>query len=322
MFPVKALCFRSRALRFDPQYPDPIPDVGEVLIRVRLAGICATDLEITKGYMGFTGVLGHEFVGVVEKGARKWRDKRVVAEINCVCGRCDMCMHGLSNHCRRRGVVGIHEHDGVFADYVVLPERNLYEVPQAVSDEQAVFAEPLAAAYQVIKQCPIEPRMKVAVVGSGRLGLLVMQVLRTTGCQLEVVGRNDLTLRFCERKGVRTTPIGEFVPHADRDVVVECTGSPEGFGIAAGMTRPRGTIVLKSTYADHAQLDLAPAVVNEITVVGSRCGPFPDALNALARQEIDVNSMISRQLPLDRGIEAFQLAADPRHIKVLLKVSS
>ena len=308
---MKALCFRSRALRFDPDYPDPITEEGELLVRVRLAGICATDLEITRGYMAFTGVLGHEFVGVVEKGPRKWRDKRVVAEINCVCGRCDMCMHGLSHHCRRRSVVGIMGRDGAFADYVVVPERNLYEVPDAVSDEQAVFIEPLAAAYQVIKQCPIEPRMKVAVIGSGRLGLLVMQVLKTTGCQMEVVGRNELTLGFCEKKGVQATPVSELVLRADRDVVVECTGSPEGFRIASQMVRPRGTIVLKSTYAEHAQLDLATTVVNEVTIVGSRCGPFPDAINALARQDIDVGSMISRQLPLDRGIEAFELAAQP-----------
>jgi len=319
---VNALCFRSRSLRYDREYPDPVPGSGEVLIRVRLAGICATDLEITKGYMGFTGVLGHECVGVVEKGPHKWRDKRVVAEINCVCGRCDMCLHGLSHHCRRRSVVGIMDRDGVFADYFAVPERNLYELPEAVSDEQAVFVEPLAAAYQIIKQCPIEPRMKVAVVGSGRLGLLVVQVLKTTSCQLEVVGRNELTLGFCEKKGVQATPVSELVPRADRDVVVECTGSPDGFHIATRMVRPRGTIVLKSTYAENAQLELATTVVNELTILGSRCGPFPDAINALARQDIDVDSMISRQLPLDRGIEAFKMAANPRYIKVLLKVSS
>jgi threonine dehydrogenase-like Zn-dependent dehydrogenase len=309
-------------LRFEYDYPDPRPESGEVLIRVRRAGICATDLEILNGYMGFSGVLGHEFVGVVEKGPRKWLNKRVVSEINCVCGRCDMCLHGLSNHCRRRSVLGISGRDGAFAEYVVMPERNLYEVPDAVSDEQAVFVEPLAAAYQIIKQCPIEPRMRVAVIGSGRLGLLVMQVLKTTGCQLEVVGRNERTLAFCEKKGVRATSTRELTPLADRDVVIECTGAPEGFHVASQMVRPRGTIVLKSTYAEKAELDLAMIVVNEVTVLGSRCGPFPDAIHALARQDIDVDSMISRQLPLDRGAEAFELAAEPNHIKILLKVAS
>jgi len=291
-----------------------------VLVRVKLAGICATDLEVTRGYMGFTGVLGHEFVGRVEKGPRPWRGKRVVAEINCVCGRCEMCQHGLANHCRRRTVIGIDGRDGAFAELVAVPQRNLHEVPDAVSDEQAVFVEPLAAAYQVIKQCPIEKRMRVAVVGSGRLGLLVAQVLHGTGCQLEVIGRNELTLNFCEKKGIQATPVSEVICRADRDVVVACSGSPEGFDVAARLVRPRGTLILKSTYARGAPLNLAAIVINEVTLVGSRCGPFPEAINALARRQIDVESMISRTLPLSKGIEAFEMAADPRYIKVLLKV--
>ena len=291
-----------------------------MLVRVKLAGICATDLEVTRGYMGFTGVLGHEFVGRVEKGPRPWRGKRVVAEINCVCGRCEMCQHGLANHCRRRTVIGIDGRDGAFAELVAVPQRNLHEVPDAVSDEQAVFVEPLAAAYQVIKQCPIEKRMRVAVVGSGRLGLLVAQVLHGTGCQLEVIGRNELTLNFCEKKGIQATPVSEVICRADRDVVVACSGSPEGFDVAARLVRPRGTLILKSTYARGAPLNLAAIVINEVTLVGSRCGPFPEAINALARRQIDVESMISRTLPLSKGIEAFEMAADPRYIKVLLKV--
>jgi alcohol dehydrogenase len=318
---VNALCF-DHTLRFDPNYPEPTAGPGEVLIAVRLAGVCATDLEITRGYMGFTGVPGHEFVGTVAKGPRRWRGKRVVAEINCVCGRCDMCQHGLANHCRKRTVVGIDGRDGGCAELVAVPERNLHELPDAVTDEQAVFVEPLAAAYQVIKQCPIEKRMKVAIVGSGRLGLLVAQVLRTTGCRLEVVGRNELTLNFCEKKGIQATHASELVPRADRDVVVACSGSPDGFEIATRLVRPRGTLVLKSTYARTAPLNLAPVVVNEVTLLGSRCGPFPEAINALARQQIDVESMISRQLPLSRGVEAFEMAADPRYIKVLLKVGA
>lgn len=309
-----------KTLRFDPRYPEPAVGEGEVLIAVRLAGICATDLEITRGYMNFTGVPGHEFVGTVMKGSRRWQGKRVVAEINCVCGRCEMCQGGLANHCRRRTVVGIAGRDGAFAEYVVVPERNLHEVPPAVSDEQAVFVEPLAAAYQVIKQCPIERRMRVTVVGSGRLGLLIAQVLRTTGCQLEVVGRNPLTIEFCEKKQIQAAQVSEVVPRGDRDVVVDCTGSPEGFDLASRLVRPRGVLVLKSTYAANAPLNLARIVVDEVTILGSRCGPFTEAMNALARREIDVESMISRQLPLSRGLEAFEMAADPRYIKILLKI--
>lgn len=315
---MEALVF-DQTLRWTAQQPDPVPGEGEVLVAVRLAGICATDLEITKGYMGFTGVPGHEFVGTVVKGPRAWRDKRVVAEINCVCGRCDMCQRGLSNHCRRRSVIGIQGRDGTFADFLAVPERNLHEIPDAVSDEQAVFVEPLAAAYQVIRQCPIERRMRVAVIGSGRLGLLVAQVLKTCGCQLEVLGRNPLTLELCEKKGIQGTPVGEAVPRADRDVVVECTGSPAGFDLATRLVRPRGTLILKSTYAGDASLNLAGLVINEVTLLGSRCGPFPDAIQALARREIDVESMISRRMPLSKGVEAFAAAADPRCIKVLLK---
>lgn len=315
---MNALVFKN-GLRFVSDYPEPAPGEGEALVAVRLAGICATDLEITRGYMSFTGVPGHEFVGTVVKGSRAWRGKRVVGEINCICGRCDMCQRGLSTHCRRRSVVGIQGRDGAFADLVAVPEHNLHEVPEAVSDEQAVFVEPLAAAYQVIRQCPIERRMRVAVIGSGRLGLLVAQVIKTCGCQLEVIGRNPLTLEFCEKKGIQGTPASELVPRADRDMVVECTGAPEGFDLAVRLLRPRGTLVLKSTYAGGAPLNLAPIVVNEITLLGSRCGPFPDAIQALARREVDVESMVSRRLPLSRGVEAFEQAADPRNIKVLIK---
>ncbi len=318
---MNALHFKD-TLRFDARYPDPTPAEGEVLIRVRLAGICGTDLEITRGYMNFTGVPGHEFVGVVEKGPRTWRGKRVVAEINCVCSRCDLCQRGLSNHCRRRTVLGIDGRDGVFAEYVAVPERNLHELPDAVTDEQAVFVEPLAAAYQVIKQCPIEKHMRVAVVGPGRLGLLVAQVLQRSGCQLEVVGRSEPTLAFCEKKGIRATPVAELMPRADRDVVVDCTGSPDGFEVAMKLVRPRGTLILKSTHAGQAATNLAPIVINEVTLLGSRCGPFSDAINALARRDIDVESMISRQLPLSRGLEAFEIAGQSHVIKVLLKIAS
>lgn len=309
----------TQTLQYESHRSQPRLAEGEALIAVKLAGICATDLEIVKGYMGFTGVPGHEFVGTVVEGPKPWRGKRVAGEINCVCGQCNMCQAGLSAHCRRRTVLGIAGRDGAFADMLVLPVRNLHELPAGISDEQAVFVEPLAAAFQVIKQCPIEKRMKVAVVGSGRLGLLVAQVLKLTGCQLEVIGRNPLTLGFCDRKGIQATPAAQIVPRADRDIVVECSGSPEGFDLAARLVRPRGTLVLKSTYAASAPLNLAAIVINEVNVLGSRCGPFQDAIAALARGEVDVETMISKVLSLSRGVEAFELAADPRYIKVLLR---
>lgn len=307
---------------FRDDHPDPKPGRGEALVEVKLAGICATDLEITRGYMNFRGVLGHEFVGTVLTGSREWRAKRVVAEINCVCGTCSMCHSGLANHCQRRTVIGISGRDGCFAERLVVPESNLYEVPDAVSDEEAVFVEPLAAAFQVIQQCPIEPRMRVSVIGSGRLGLLVAQVLQTTGCKLDVIGRNRHTLTFCEKKRIQSVHLDELVVRADRDVVVECSGASAGLELAARLVRPRGTLVLKSTYAKPEKVNLTPIVINEISILGSRCGPFPEAISALARKQIDVQSMITKQIPLRRGLEGLELAAQPEHLKVLLKPSA
>jgi threonine dehydrogenase-like Zn-dependent dehydrogenase len=318
---LKALLFTDR-IEFRKDYPDPSRSTGDVLIRVSLAGICATDLEIARGYMNFHGVPGHEFVGTVIEGASVWNGKRVVGEINCVCQKCDLCQAGLSNHCRKRTVLGIGGRDGTFAEYVTLPVRNLHEVPSGVSDEEAVFVEPLAAAIQVVKQCPIESRMRVAVVGSGRLGLLVAQVLARTGCRLEVVGRNPNTLLFCEKKGIQPISVNDLIPRADRDVVVDCSGTPQGFDLATQLVRPRGTIVLKSTYAGSEATNCAAIVINEIAVQGSRCGPFPDAIQALARKHIDVLSMISRTFDLSRGLEAFEAAQDPANIKILLKPRS
>jgi alcohol dehydrogenase len=316
---VRAITFDEK-LAYTETYPDPTPAEGECIVKVHLAGICATDHEITRGYMNFQGIPGHEMVGTVVHGSPNWRGKRVACEINCVCGRCDMCLAGLSNHCRNRTVLGIAGRNGCFADLVAVPERNLHQVPDTITDEAAVFIEPLAAAYQVIKQVPIERRMSVAVVGSGRLGLLVAQVLAHTGCRLEVFGRNPHTLLFCEKKRIQGTTIDDMRPKSDRDVVVECTGSPQGLRIALALARPRGTIVLKSTHAKDAPVNLTPAVVNEITIVGSRCGPFPEAIAALARRDVEVSSMVARAYRLNRGLEAFEASADPNNIKVLLRI--
>ncbi len=317
---MRAITF-SDQLRFEDNRPEPVVGDGECLVKVRLAGICSTDHEIIKGYMGFEGVLGHEMVGDVVAGSSAWLGKRVVSEINCVCRKCDMCLAGLSNHCRDHTVVGIAGRDGCFADLVVVPEANLHEVPEAVPDESAVFVEPLAAAFQVTQQVQIDARSRVAVVGSGRLGLLIAQVLAKTGCKLEVVGRNPGTLLFCEKKQIMATSVDALIARNDRDVVVECTGSPDGFRLALALVRPRGTIVLKSTYADGAMPNPAAVVINEINIVGSRCGPFAEAIQALARRDVDVSSMVARAYPIERGLEAFDASNKPENIKVLLKVN-
>lgn len=316
---MKAIRFDGKSLQFDSSAPAPAGGQGEAIIDVLLAGICATDLEIVCGYMGFRGILGHEFVGRVRKGPSEWIGKRVVGEINCVCGRCDLCQSGLSRHCRKRTVLGISGRDGAFAEQVALPAMNLHVVPDGMSDEEAVFVEPLAAAIQVVQQCKVEPRMQVTVIGPGRLGLLVAQVLARTGCKLDVVGRSATGLEFCEKKGIQPVPLSAVVPRADRDVVVECSGSPDGLRLALSMVRPRGTIVLKSTYASGSTVDLAPIVINEVTLLGSRCGPFAEALKALARRDVEVASMVSRKFELSRAVDAFEAARDPRNIKVLLK---
>jgi alcohol dehydrogenase len=313
-------------LRFDPSYPDPKPEDGDCLVRVIRAGVCATDLAITRGYMNYQGVLGHEFVGVVEQGPKAWVGKRVVADINVVCRRCDMCLAGLSPHCRRRTVLGIDGRGGCFADLIAVPERNLYGIPDSVSDAAATFVEPVAAACQVLAQASIEPRMKVTVVGAGRLGLLVAQLLKETGCKLDVVGRRPERLLFCEKKGIQGVLLDDLVPKQDRDVVVECSGVPDGLKVAMELVRPRGSIMLKSTYADQdaaaTPLNLAPIVVHEISLIGSRCGPFPEAINALARQAIDVETMISQTLPIEQGVEALAAAAKPENLKVHLAINA
>jgi 2-desacetyl-2-hydroxyethyl bacteriochlorophyllide A dehydrogenase len=318
---MRALVFENGQAVLRADYPDPSPRPDEALLRVLWAGICRTDLEIIKGYMSFRGVLGHEFVGRVVKGPLELQGKRVAAEINCVCGHCQMCRCGMAAHCTERTVLGIQGRDGVFADRVVVPQRNLHLVPEAVSDERAVFIEPLAAAFQVIRQVPVEPRTRVAVVGDGRLGLLVAQVLLAQGCRPVVIGRQPEKLLFCEKRGIQAYPTDEVVPRADYDLVVEASGSPSGLEMAMRLVRPRGTIVLKSTHATGAPLNLAPLVVNEITVVGSRCGPFADAIAALATGRVEVDAMISRRFPLDRALEALQAAHEPGAIKVLLQVA-
>lgn len=302
------------------EVPQPAPGPGEVLIAVKLAGICGTDLEIASGYADFSGVIGHEFVGIVAGGSKNLAGKRVVGDINCVCGKCDMCMGGLSSHCRRRTVLGIVGRSGAFAEFLTLPKRNCVEVPDSVSDEEAVFAEPLAAAIQVTRQVKLESRTNVAVLGTGRLGLLIAQVLATTGCKLTAIGRNQATLALLDRKRIRNLNVAEITNWAEFDVVVECTGSVEGLPLALRLVRPRGTVVMKTTCAEKAPVDLTDLVVNEVTLLGSRCGNMQDAVSLLAQKRIDVTSLVSRTTPLSDAPKAMALAAEKNTIKVLLKV--
>ncbi|MBI1371155.1 MAG: alcohol dehydrogenase catalytic domain-containing protein [Phycisphaera sp.] len=310
----------------DRDEPDAAP--GEAIIRPLLAGVCSTDLEICKGYMGYTGVLGHEFVGVVEavcnnddrddSAGAAWLGRRVVGEINCVCGRCDMCTRGLGNHCRERTVLGIVNRDGCFAERFALPVANLHVVPDHVPDEHAVFTEPLAAACQITKQIDVHHGDTVTVLGDGRLGQLCAQVLALFSDHVTLVGKHAGKLAVAAARGIDTRLVADVRPAADRDLVVDCTASPSGLDMALRLVRPRGTIVLKTTVADAAPLNLAPIVIHEINLVGSRCGPFDVALDLLADRCVDVDPLITDRLPLADATTALRRAASPDHIKVLL----
>lgn len=307
------------------QRPVPTPADGEALIEVRIAGVCQTDLEILKGYMGFRGVIGHEFVGVVAQGPARWMGKRVVGEINCPCGRCDFCRSGLAKHCPTRTVLGIAGRDGAMAQFFTLPVRNLHEVPPTVSDEEATLVEPLAAAFQVLLQVSVRPEHRAVVLGDGRLGQLVARVLKlamgpsATAGNLLLVGKHARKLEAAEKQGIAAVPLDQFKP-AGADLVIEATGSPAGLDLAMRSVRPRGTIVLKSTIAAPSGMNLAPLVVNEVTVVGSRCGPFDDALRALAARQIEVASLVTQRFTLAQAVQALQAAQSPDNIKVLIDV--
>ena len=315
---MRALVF-DKSLSFRPHQPEPGESDGDTLIKIRQAGICATDLEIVRGYMGFKGVLGHEFVGEVTQSSDKALvGQRVVGEINVVCGRCDLCLSGLASHCRNRSVLGILNHDGAFADFVRLPAMNVHVVPKSIDDDAAVFVEPLAAAYQVLKQIPLDGRKWVTVLGDGRLGLLVAQVLRGAGCPVRVIGKYPEKLALCEKWQIRSRRLADIVPRHDQDVVVDCTGSAAGIELAIQMVRPRGTVVLKTTAAAGKPINLAPVVVDEINIVGSRCGSFREALSALAEKQVDVASLIHRRMKIEQGVEAMDLAGRPGVLKVIL----
>jgi alcohol dehydrogenase len=325
-----------KALRFDgnlrlvPDAPLPRRD-GEALVQVLMAGICNTDLEITKGYAGFHGVLGHEFVGrVIESPDGALIGRRVVGEINVGCDACDLCRTGDSRHCATRTVLGIKGRDGAFAEFLSLPARNLVEVPDSISDQAAVFVEPLAAANHILDAVPIHRSSNVAVIGDGKLAQLIIRVLATTDCSLTVVGKHDEKLQFARTIGAHCFSLqdpsfgGLELTNGARDrmdVVIEASGSPTGLPLALKLVRPRGIIILKSTHHGATPVEMFPTVVNEVTIIGSRCGRFAPALELLRTGAVDVIPLISAQFTLDDGLQAMQKAAQHGILKALLTIA-
>ena len=334
---MKALRYENQKLRVS-DVPEPQVD-NEAVVRVTLSGICNTDLEIARGYAGFEGTIGHEFVGVIESvsearaSARASQSsepsltvglltpgQRVVGEINAGCGRCDLCRGGDSRHCATRTVLGIVGRDGAHAEFLKLPAVNLLPVPDEISDERAVFTEPLAAACGILERTSITKDTRVAVIGDGKLGLLCAQVLATTGAPVVLVGRHQGKLQIAARRGLETMTVAEAQSRAKQfDAVVEASGSATGFALALDLLRPRGVLVLKSTFHGVAEMDAARIVVDEISVIGSRCGRFAPVLELLKTGAVDVESLISEELRLTEGLRAMERAAEPGVLKVLLR---
>lgn len=306
-------------VQLDGSRPAPTPAPGEVLVHVRRAGVCETDLQLIKGYMGFRGVLGHEFVGVAQSGP--FSGRRVVGEINCACWNCETCRSGLQTHCPNRTVLGILNHDGAFAELIAVPERNLHLVPDSIPDDVAVFTEPVAAAFQIPAQIPIERTDRIVVLGDGRLGNLCAQVLASLSDRVLVVGKHAEKLKLLEAMGIPTATISDDLPPRASDIVVDCTGSESGLPTALRLVRPRGTIVLKTTVAGAQTLAWAPFVIDEVTLVGSRCGPFDKALHALEHGLIDVEPLIAERFNLSNGLMALERAQQKGVLKVLLEMA-
>ena len=301
--------------------PVPVPPAGEALIRVRLAGICATDLELVKGYYPYTGVLGHEFVGEVAAAEQSdWVGKRVVGEINAYCHQCEACQRGDFTHCENRTVLGIVQRDGAFAPYLTLPYENLHVVPDHVPDEQAVFAEPLAAALEILTQIDIRPEDRVLLVGAGRLGQLIARVIAAQPCELSVSAKYDTQRELLEKAGIRWINTEE-IQSRHYDVVIEATGSQAGFRTAQKAVRPRGTLVLKSTYAGEITVNFSELVVDEITLIGSRCGPTDEAVRWLSEGKVDLTDFIHARFGIEEAMDAFDRAAEAGVIKVLFDLN-
>lgn len=316
---MRALVFDG-ALRVEER-PDPRPAPGEALIRVTRAGICNTDVEIARGYMGFRGVLGHEFVGVVVEVAddaeQAWVGRRVAGEINLGCGRCARCHQGLARHCATRTVLGILGRDGALAELVTLPLRNLHAVPEGLDDDRAAFIEPVAACFEVLEQLKVEPDARVLILGDGKLGQMLAQVLRGAGCALTLVGKHPRKLDLARARGIDAVSLDAPLA-GDADVVIEATGSPAGLDRALSLVRPRGTVVLKSTFHGAPTVATSRIVIDEVHVLGSRCGPFAPAARALAEGRVDPLPLVDATYPLREALAAFEHAQRPGVLKVLL----
>ncbi|MBT4551298.1 MAG: alcohol dehydrogenase catalytic domain-containing protein [Nitrosopumilus sp.] len=315
---MKATFFDGKQMIFDNNYPDP--KFNETLVQVNLAGICGTDLEILNGYMKYSGILGHEFVGTVVKSNNpNLIGKRVVGEINAGCTKCDFCIRGMERHCPSRTVLGILKRNGSFAEFLSLPEKNLHVIPDSISDEQAVFVEPLAAAFEINEQISLKPEWNVAVVGDGRLAQLIIQVIKLTCSNITCFGKHQNKLEGLIQSGIKIKIGIESTDEQLFDLVVEATGSNSGFTDTMKLVKPRGTVVLKSTIASRENLDLTSTIINEITLIGSRCGLFKPAIDALATGVISVDSMVDCTFPLDKFQDAIVHAKKPDTLKVFLK---
>jgi len=318
---MKAVVF-DNDLKLVTDYEKPVAKNGEALIKVTMAGICNTDFEITKGYMGYKGILGHEFVGVVEEVNSEDKSllgKRVVGEINCGCGKCEWCHQALERHCMNRQTLGIWQKDGCFAEYVAMPLDTLIEVPENVADDQAVFVEPLAAGLEILEQLHIQPIQKVVILGDGKLGLTTALALNASNIDVLLVGKHQSKLDIAKKQGVSTKLLSELEIKKEWDFVVEATGSISGFEAALNLTKPRGTLVLKSTVAASKEFNLAPIVIDEIRVQGSRCGRFAPALRLLKSKKVDFSPLISAVYGVDESIEAFEKNKEKDTLKVLIK---
>lgn len=318
---MKAVVFDNE-IKLVNDYAKPIPKKGEALVRVILAGICNTDYEISKGYMGYKGILGHEFIGVVEEVNHENKNllgKRVVGEINCGCNSCEWCYQGLERHCPNRQTLGIWQKDGCMAEYVAMPLETLIEVPSNVADEQAVFVEPLAAGLEILEQLHIQPIQKVVILGDGKLGLTTALALNASNIDVLLVGKHQSKLDIAKAQGVNVKLLEDLTIAKEWDFVVEATGSISGFEMALNLTKPRGTLVLKSTVAASKEFNLAPIVIDEIRVQGSRCGRFAPALRLLEKGKIDFSPLVSGVYSVDKAIEAFDKNKQKDSLKVLLK---
>ncbi|MCE1245515.1 MAG: alcohol dehydrogenase catalytic domain-containing protein [Firmicutes bacterium] len=316
---MKALVF-DKELTFETSVPMPVRKKGEALIKVTLSGICRTDIEITRGYMHYHGIPGHEFVGVVEESDNQnLVGKRVTGDINCACGHCSMCRMGRHKHCYNRTTLGIFGRNGTFAEYIVLPDKNLYVIPDNLSDEEAVFVEPLAAAYEIPQSIHIHPVNRILVIGAGKLGALIAQVLKKTSCHMDVLAKYDYQAEFLRDCGIKTTPPDKLPEGELYDYAVECSGVPACFDLASAHIHPRGTLIMKSTYHDNIEVNISALVVNEIRMIGSRCGPFEPALRSLADGSVKVKPLIAETFSIDDGLIAFDHAVKGARGKVLIK---